>query len=178
MAQIGPRLRFGGGRPQHKGQSLPRLRRIAMKDQICDQGMETVGIDSRDGASREADPQVAEQVDPHACRLRVYDVQVAPGLAACAPEASPSRDAWRRKANLVRHFRSSLTYRETACLRARLRSEPRRLTNQEERHTQDKHDRRSRIRVFPGAVREGEEVAEKFRLNAPSRSRLGAEPLS
>ena len=70
LPQIRPRLRFAGGRPQHKGQSLPRLRRIAMKDQICDQGLETVRVDRRDRASREADPQVAEQADPHGCCLR------------------------------------------------------------------------------------------------------------
>ena len=29
--------------------------------------METVRIDSRDRVSREADPQVAEQADPHGC---------------------------------------------------------------------------------------------------------------
>jgi hypothetical protein len=38
-----------------------------MKDQICDQGMETIRVDSRDRASREAHPQIAEQVDPHVC---------------------------------------------------------------------------------------------------------------
>ena len=37
LPQVGPRLRFAGGRPQHKGQPLPRLRRIAMQNQICDQ---------------------------------------------------------------------------------------------------------------------------------------------
>jgi hypothetical protein len=36
-----------------------------MKDQICNQGLETVRVDSRDRASREADPQIAEQADPH-----------------------------------------------------------------------------------------------------------------
>ena len=44
---------------------LAVLGRIAMKDQVCDQGLETVRANSRDRASREADPQVAEQVDPH-----------------------------------------------------------------------------------------------------------------
>ena len=39
---------------------LSRLRRIAMKDEICDQGLETVRANSRDRASREANPQVAE----------------------------------------------------------------------------------------------------------------------
>ena len=45
LPQIRPRLRFTGGRPQHKGQPLARLRRIAMKDQICDQRVETVRVD-------------------------------------------------------------------------------------------------------------------------------------
>ena len=67
LPQIRPRLRFARGRPQHERQSLPRLRRIAMQDQICDQGMEAVRVDSRDRTSREADPQVAEQADPHGC---------------------------------------------------------------------------------------------------------------
>ena len=52
LPQIRPRLRFAGGRPQHERQPLPRLRRIAMKDQICDQRMETVGVDGRDRAAR------------------------------------------------------------------------------------------------------------------------------
>jgi hypothetical protein len=60
LPQIRPCLRFAGGRPQQKGQSLSRLRRIAMKDEICDQGLETVRANSRDRASREVDPQVAE----------------------------------------------------------------------------------------------------------------------
>ena len=40
LPQIRPRLRFAGGRPQQESQVFPRLRRIAMKYQICDQRME------------------------------------------------------------------------------------------------------------------------------------------
>ena len=65
LPQIRPCLRFAGGGPQQKGQSLSRLGRIAMKNKVCDQGLETVRVNSRDRASREADPQVAKQVDPH-----------------------------------------------------------------------------------------------------------------
>jgi len=65
LPQIRPCLRFAGGGPRQKGQSLSRLGRIAMKNKVCDQGLETVRVNSRDRASREADPQVAKQVDPH-----------------------------------------------------------------------------------------------------------------
>jgi hypothetical protein len=65
LPQIRPRLRFAGGRPQQKSQSLPWLRHIAMQDQVCDQRLETVRVDSRDRASSEANPQVPEQADPH-----------------------------------------------------------------------------------------------------------------
>jgi hypothetical protein len=50
------------------------LRRIAMKDEICNQGMEAIRVDGRDRMTREGDPQVAEQVDPHRFCLVVYDV--------------------------------------------------------------------------------------------------------
>src|SRR5439155_8515582 len=60
-----PRLRFARTRPQQKGHSLPRLRRIAMQNQVCDQRVETVGVDGGDRLSRAGDPQVAEQVDLH-----------------------------------------------------------------------------------------------------------------
>jgi hypothetical protein len=67
LPQIRPRLRFAGCRPQDKSQSLARLRHIPMKDQICHQRLETVGVDGRDQASHKADPQVTEQADPHGC---------------------------------------------------------------------------------------------------------------
>src|ERR1039457_3192427 len=41
-----------------------------MQDQICDQGMEAVRVDGCDRASRETDPQVAEQAYSHGCILR------------------------------------------------------------------------------------------------------------
>jgi hypothetical protein len=65
LPQIRPRLRFARCRPQQKGQSFARLQRIAMQDQICDQRVEAVRVDSRYGTPLEADPQVAKQVDPH-----------------------------------------------------------------------------------------------------------------
>jgi hypothetical protein len=77
LTEIRPCLRFARCRPQHKSQPFARLRRIAMKDEICDQGMEAVRVDSRDRAIREGDPQVAEQVYPHRFCLVVYDVSVA-----------------------------------------------------------------------------------------------------
>jgi hypothetical protein len=45
-----PGLRFVGGRYSKKGQSLSRLRLVAVQDQVCDQQLQTVRVD-RDRAS-------------------------------------------------------------------------------------------------------------------------------
>ncbi len=63
LPQIRPRLRFARFRPQEKSQPFPRLGRIAVEDQIRDEGLQTVRVDGRHGASRDGDPQIAEQAD-------------------------------------------------------------------------------------------------------------------
>jgi hypothetical protein len=45
-----PGLRFVGGPYSKKGQSLSRLRLVAVQDQVCDQQLQTVRVD-RDRAS-------------------------------------------------------------------------------------------------------------------------------
>jgi len=42
---------------------------------VCDQGLQTVRVDSRDRTPRQANPQVPEQVDPHGGEYVVYDAK-------------------------------------------------------------------------------------------------------
>ena len=65
LAQIGSRLRLTGGRPKKEGEPLAGLWDIALQDQVRNQGLKTVGIDSSDRLSGEGDSQVAEQADTH-----------------------------------------------------------------------------------------------------------------
>ena len=69
MPQIRPRLRFVRSRPPHKSDSLPRQRRIPVKDQVCHQRVEAVRIDRVDRAPGAGDPQIPEQINPHECCL-------------------------------------------------------------------------------------------------------------
>jgi hypothetical protein len=57
-----------------------------MKDEICNQRMEAACVDSRDRMTRERDPQVSEQVDPHHFCLVVYDFSAVqpPAASTCA----------------------------------------------------------------------------------------------
>jgi hypothetical protein len=70
LPEIGPRLRFARGRPQQKCQSLSGLWCIAIEDEVCEQGLETVRVDSCERTPGKANPHGAKKVDPHGYRLQ------------------------------------------------------------------------------------------------------------
>lgn len=63
MAQVGPRLRLGRVRPEEKGEALPRLRRVPVREEVRQERRGARGLKRRQNLATAADFEIAQEPD-------------------------------------------------------------------------------------------------------------------
>ena len=94
VPQVRPRLRLGGVRPQQEREPLPRLRRVAVEQQVGEQRLGARRLERRQGTLAEPELQLAEQPDAEPCRVHG---PVSGPAAAGSTRTCSGRRPWRSR---------------------------------------------------------------------------------